>query len=74
VERTSVEGDRRSIRLSLTKAGQQTLRTVERAMAEVLDRIFDEARDRDALVLALADLDDALTARMRARLRPGVGA
>jgi DNA-binding MarR family transcriptional regulator len=72
IERTSVEGDRRSIRISLTKPGQQALRTAERAMAEVLDRIFGEARDRPALVHALGDLDDALAARMRARLGPGV--
>jgi DNA-binding MarR family transcriptional regulator len=74
IERASVEGDRRSIRISLTKAGQQALRAVERAMAEVLDRIFGEARDRAALVHALGDLDDALAARVRARLRPGVRA
>jgi long-chain acyl-CoA synthetase len=72
IERTSVEGDRRSIRISLTKTGQQALRGVERAMADVLDRVFAEARDRPALIAALADLDDALAARMRARFGSGV--
>jgi DNA-binding MarR family transcriptional regulator len=69
VERTSVQGDRRSIRLTLTKAGTQALRVIERTMAEVLDRIFGHARDRRALLLALGDLDDALAARTAARLR-----
>lgn len=69
IERASVEGDRRSIRLTLTKPGQQALRVVERTMAEVLDRIFGYARDRDGVLTALADLDDALAARMEARLR-----
>ncbi len=72
VERTSVAGDRRSIRLSLTKAGQLALRAVERSMAEVLDRIFGETNDRAALVHALGDLDNAFAARMRARLAPEV--
>jgi DNA-binding MarR family transcriptional regulator len=69
LERTSVQGDRRSIRLTLTKAGTQALRVIERTMAEVLDRIFGHARDRQALLLALGDLDDALAARTAARLR-----
>jgi long-chain acyl-CoA synthetase len=74
IERASVEGDRRSIRLSLTKPGQQALRAVERTMGEVLDRVFGEARDRPALIAALGDLDDALAARMRARWSPEVRA
>jgi len=69
VEREAVAGDRRSIRLVLTKSGTTALRTAEREMCAVLDRIFDHARDRDALLTALGDLDDALTARMEARLR-----
>ncbi len=69
IERTSVRGDRRSIRLTLTKPGQQALRVVERTMAEVLDRVLSHARDRDSLLAALGDLDDALAARMEARLR-----
>src|SRR5438105_13407781 len=68
IERASVQGDRRSIRLSLTKPGVHALRGAERAMAAVLDRIFGHARDRAALVAALADLDDALAARMQARM------
>ena len=38
-------------------------------MTETLDRIFEHARDRDALVGALLDLDDALAARMTERMQ-----
>jgi long-chain acyl-CoA synthetase len=69
LERTSVQGDRRSIRLTLTKGGTQALRVIERTMAEVLDRIFGHARDRQGLLVALGDLDEALAARTTARLR-----
>ncbi len=59
----------RSIRLALTKSGTAALRTAEREMGAVLDRILEHAHDRDALLSALGDLDDALAARMEARLR-----
>ena len=44
LERGSVEGDRRSIRLGVTKAGAKALRAAEHEMAEALDRIFSHAR------------------------------
>jgi DNA-binding MarR family transcriptional regulator len=69
IERASVKGDRRSIRITLTKPGQQALRAAEREMAGTLERILGHAGDRAALVAALADLDDALASRMHARLR-----
>jgi long-chain acyl-CoA synthetase len=68
IERASVSGDRRSIRLSLTKAGVQVLRAADREMAATLEGIFVHADDRDALLHALGDLDDALAARSHARL------
>ncbi len=74
IERASVQGDRRSIRLTLTKAGQQVLRVVERTMAETLERILGHAGDRAALLAALGDLDDALAARMHARIHGEVRA
>jgi long-chain acyl-CoA synthetase len=67
VERGSVDGDRRSIRLGLTKAGVQALRAVEREMAAALERILAHAEGRDDVLAALGDLDDALAARMRER-------
>jgi long-chain acyl-CoA synthetase len=69
IERASVAGDRRSIRITLTKPGQQVLRVVERTMAETLERILGHAGDRVSLLVALGDLDDALAARTTARLR-----
>ncbi len=68
IERTSVTGDRRSIRISLTKAGVHGLRAAEKEMSETLERILSEARDPAAVVAALGDLDDALAARSAARL------
>lgn len=69
VGREAVAGDRRSIRVGLTPAGVAALQAAEREMAETLDRIFEHARDRDTIVRALLDLDDALALRMEARLR-----
>jgi DNA-binding MarR family transcriptional regulator len=74
IERASVQGDRRSIRITLTKPGQQALRAAEREMAATLERILGHAGDRVALLSALGDLDDALASRMHARLRGEVRA
>jgi DNA-binding MarR family transcriptional regulator len=68
VTREAVEGDRRSVRLAVTAAGETAMREAERLMAERLDRILEHARDPQALVAALCDLDDALADRMRTRL------
>jgi DNA-binding MarR family transcriptional regulator len=64
-----VVGDRRSIRVALTVPGVTALRAAEDEMSETLDRIFEHARERDALLGALLDLDDALARRMEPRLR-----
>jgi DNA-binding MarR family transcriptional regulator len=69
VVREAVVGDRRSIRVALTPGGIEALRGAEEEMGETLGRIFEYARERDALVGALLDLDDALALRMEARLR-----
>jgi DNA-binding MarR family transcriptional regulator len=69
VVREAVVGDRRSIRVALTAAGVDALRTAEVEMSETLGRIFEYAQGRDALLGALLDLDDALALRMEARLR-----
>ncbi len=69
VAREAVAGDRRSIRVALTPAGVAALRSAEEEMTETLDRIFEFARAPEALLAALLDLDDALTARMEERLR-----
>jgi len=69
VAREAVAGDRRSIRVALTPAGVAALDTAEQEMSETLARIFEHARERDALLDALLDLDDALALRMEERLR-----
>lgn len=69
VAREAVAGDRRSIRVSLTAAGMVALRAAEDEMSETLIRILEHTRERDTLVGALLDLDDALALRMKARLR-----
>jgi DNA-binding MarR family transcriptional regulator len=69
VVREAIAGDRRSIRVALTPGGRAALHGAEAEMAATLDRIFEHARGRDALVGALLDLDDALALRMEARLR-----
>jgi DNA-binding MarR family transcriptional regulator len=69
LERGSVEGDRRSIRLGLTKTGHGALRRAEHEMCDAFDRVLGHASDRDAVLAALADLDGALAARSEARLR-----
>jgi DNA-binding MarR family transcriptional regulator len=74
VERGTVHGDRRSIRLVLTGAGVSALEAAETALAQTLARVLVHARDAAALVAALCDLDDALAARLEARLRGEVDA
>jgi DNA-binding MarR family transcriptional regulator len=69
VVREAIAGDRRSLRLGLTAAGNAALQSAERSMSEMLDHLVGFADDRDALIRALDALDDALTARMQARLR-----
>lgn len=68
VTREAVAGDRRSLRVCLTPAGEAALRGAEQAMAEALDDLLGFADDRAALLTALTALDDALTARSHARL------
>jgi DNA-binding MarR family transcriptional regulator len=71
--REAVAGDRRSQRLVVTDAGRIALAEVEESMAAAVETVLDDARDRDAIVAALLDLDDALSAyytrRLAARLR-----
>jgi DNA-binding MarR family transcriptional regulator len=69
VAREAVAGDRRSIRVALTPGGVDALRAAEEEMSEALGRIFEHARERDTLLGALLDLDDALAKRMEERLR-----
>jgi DNA-binding MarR family transcriptional regulator len=69
LERSSVDGDRRSIRIAVTKAGRHALRAAEVEMTESLDAILEHVGDRDAVLRALADLDDAMRVRLETRLK-----
>ena len=66
--REAVTGDRRSLRLALTPAGYAALAAAGDEMSAALAHVLEFARDRDALLAALVDLDDALAARSQARL------
>ena len=65
--REAVTGDRRSVRLAVTRRGAAALRAAEKSMGQRLEQVLEHARDREALLRALCDLDDALAERMRLR-------
>jgi DNA-binding MarR family transcriptional regulator len=71
--REAVAGDRRSLRLVVTPTGRTALADVEESMAAAVADVLGDARDPDAIVASLLDLDDALSAyytrRLAARLR-----
>jgi DNA-binding MarR family transcriptional regulator len=66
--REAIEGDRRSIRLRVTTAGQSAVADAEAVMADALSGLFDSVSDRAALLLGLTELHDAWIARVDARL------
>lgn len=69
VAREAVAGDRRSIRVAVTASGAAALSGAQQEMIDALERIFVHAREREAVIAALVDLDDALALRSQARLR-----
>jgi DNA-binding MarR family transcriptional regulator len=69
VAREAVAGDRRSIRVAVTPSGGAALMTAQEEMTDALERIFVHAREPEAVIAALVDLDDALALRSQARLR-----
>jgi long-chain acyl-CoA synthetase len=66
VERTSVTGDRRAVRLTITPAGRAALRVAERSMRARLDDLLAVVRDRSVIEDALDQLAGALAAQERA--------
>jgi len=68
VTREAVAGDRRSQRLVVTAAGRGALAQAEASMAAAIREVLDDTRDPDAVVRALLDLDDALSAFYARRL------
>jgi DNA-binding MarR family transcriptional regulator len=73
VVREPIAGDRRSLRLVVTEAGEAALAAAEATMADAIGEVLDLAVDRDALLGQLLALDDALSAlymqRIAARAR-----
>ena len=65
VERTSVSGDRRAVRLTITPAGRAALRAAERSMRARLDELLAEVRDPSVIEDALDQLAGALAAQER---------
>jgi DNA-binding MarR family transcriptional regulator len=63
LERTSVDGDRRAIRLTITPEGRAALRVAERAMRERLDAYLADVPDPSLVNEALAQLAGALAAQ-----------
>jgi DNA-binding MarR family transcriptional regulator len=68
VSREAVAGDRRSIRVAVTPNGGAALLAAQEEMSNALERIFVHAREREAVIAALVDLDEALALRSQARL------
>jgi DNA-binding MarR family transcriptional regulator len=69
VQRTTVDADRRGVRLELTKKGLATIGRVEDRFGEV----FDDATagcERRRLLDALGELASELTEQIEARVRP----
>jgi DNA-binding MarR family transcriptional regulator len=66
--REAVAGDRRSQRLVVSDAGRAALAAAEVSMAAAVEDVLGDARDPDAIVAALLDFDDALSAYYTRRL------
>ena len=59
LERTSIDGDRRAVRLTITPAGTDALRAAQEAMRARLDDLLSYAEDAAAVHAALAQLTSA---------------
>ena len=67
--RGAVEGDRRAIRLAVTRAGHGALAQAERSMGERLDGLLARIDAADDVLRALTALEAALDAARDERLR-----
>ena len=70
VERTSVDGDRRAIRLTITRSGRDALHVAEHAMRERLDALLADVDDASVVENALAQLAAVLAVHEERRERP----
>ena len=69
VRRTTVDADRRGVRLELSKKGLAAIERVERRFTEVFDDATTEC-DRPRLLDALEELARVLNDQIEARVRP----
>jgi DNA-binding MarR family transcriptional regulator len=69
VQRTTVDADRRGVRLELTKKGLATIARVEDRFGEVFDDATVDC-ERGRLLEALGELAAELTEQIEARVRP----
>ena len=60
LKRSTVEGDRRAVRLGITPAGRRALAATDKALAARIDALFERCEDPAAITAALAQLQDAL--------------
>jgi DNA-binding MarR family transcriptional regulator len=67
VERATVEGDRRGVRLELTRSGAAALKQAERAMVAELDSVLRDASDARDVIQGLNALGHAMRERAHAR-------
>jgi DNA-binding MarR family transcriptional regulator len=65
--REPVDGDRRAVRLSLTRDGAKALAAAEAAMAERLEPLVVAIDDRAAFVRGLDEMHAVLRERFRTR-------
>jgi DNA-binding MarR family transcriptional regulator len=69
LKRSTVEGDRRAVRLGITAAGRRALATTEKALTERIGSLLERCDDPAAVVAALDQLRHALDAAMAERMR-----
>ena len=68
LQRSEVAGDRRAVRLQVTKAGRVAIETAERSMAARLAAVFDRVDDPLAVHSALAAVRSALDSAVAERV------
>jgi DNA-binding MarR family transcriptional regulator len=77
LERATVEGDRRAVRLEVTPAGRAALKTAQQSMGERLDAVLAHVSDRELVAESFDQLRralDAWRAQLKSERSGGAGA
>jgi DNA-binding MarR family transcriptional regulator len=80
IARHTLDGDRRSVSMSITPAGRTALRRTANGLRDALDDVIGRCPHPDAVLVALDELRQALDARWQAKVaesdavKPRVGA